>query len=98
MSGLLLVGGVVAAVENTAEHFRMEGLHAAAENRGVAGEVFDSLTLIAKTGYEVAGAASGEELHAAFVEQAQNFIESVLVEDRDKSSFDFLYIGHCVNC
>ena len=49
MLDLLLVAGVVAAVENAAKHLGVECLDASAENRRVAGKVFNRFAFVSQT-------------------------------------------------
>ncbi len=84
------VNFIVAAGKDAAEHLGVEGLYAAAQNRGVACEVFYLLYLETLACEVVVCAACGEEFCAARGERCGDLVNAVLVEDGYQSSLYFL--------
>ena len=74
LSNLLAVTIVVATVENASKHLRVEGLHATAKDRRIAGEVFNGITLIALFLDKRLCATGREEAHTIVVEYLKNLV------------------------
>src|SRR6266542_337793 len=80
----LEVVGAVAAGEDPAVNSRMQRLHAAAEQLGRLGHVFDVRDLQALLLEEPGRAAAGDELETELVQPARELVEPRLVIDRDQ--------------
>lgn len=91
---LFLVRFIVAAIEDAAEHLRVQRLYTAAENRRIAGEVLYGFTFIAERFDKGAGAACRQELNALFIKHFENLVESVLMEYGNQCSGNFLSFFH----
>ena len=88
IGGLLAMLGEVAAVEEAAMDFRMQGLDPAIEHFREAGEVRNLNHRNAEGGDEFRGAAGGKDLHPVSVETFGKLVESGLVGDRDEGAGD----------
>ena len=84
---LCLIRLVVAASEDASEYFRVERLHASAQDGWVACEVFNFLAGKAQRYNEVVRATRGEQFHAFFVEAGYYLVKPVFMEDGDKGCF-----------
>ena len=94
-SYLLLVALIVAAVQYSAEHFRMQRLHASSKNRRIACQILHRVASISETFDKRLCSACRKEFHTVSVQQFEHLVQSVLMIDRDKGSFDFFIVSHC---
>ena len=84
----------VAAAQDASEYFRMEGLHAAAQDGRIGGELFHRTAGIAQSFDELAGAACREEFHSFFMQFADDFVQTVFMVNGYQCCFDSLCFRH----
>ena len=76
----VLVGGQATASEDTAKHFGVQGLHATAQNGGVAGERLHRFHGRVERLDEIKSASRGVNLHSILLQQVHNSIKACFVK------------------
>ena len=93
---LLAVAFVFATTKDATEHFRVQRLHASAEDGGVGGQFFYLAASVDEAFDELLCTACGKEFYVLGTKFLKHFSEAVFVIDRDERSLYFLCFSHVV--
>ena len=77
---LLLVWFKLGTTQNATKYFGVQGLHATAQDGGVARERLDGLHRRIQRFDEIVGASSGVDLHAILFQQVDNSVDASFIK------------------
>ena len=83
------VGGIGAAMQDSAMHFGMQRLHPPIEHLGKAGEIGDIFDFDSRVAQQLGGAAGGDQLHAHACQLAGEIHQTSFVGDAQNRALNF---------
>ena len=94
LSHLLTVALIIATTQDSSEHFRMQCLHTATQDRRIGRYILNLLTLIALLLNELLRTTCRQEANALLIKLLQQLVQPIFVEHRNQCCFDLSNFSH----